>query len=153
MKFQHTRMRPANADRSRSRLRREFDDARLRRTRAAARWQLENPSCRRSLFQAPLVRNSRCSPCGCAFRAGWGLAAKEKTETNDSNWTKGILLGRDPTEELTHAASHGKTFQEVWSVNQALRSSDISDKFRLVQKTIADRSFFTRARGERLAAS
>ena len=64
--------------------------------RAAAWRQLEDPAGRRALFQSEWCAVVDEVPAKLDHIARyWDLAATEKTEFNDPDWTVGIKLGRD----------------------------------------------------------
>ena len=64
--------------------------------RAAAWRQLEDPAGRRALFQSEWCAVVDEVPAKLDHIArNWDLAATEKTEFNDPDWTVGIKLGRD----------------------------------------------------------
>jgi len=50
---------------------------------------------------------------GLCVSCGMGTGGNRENRDERFGLDEGILLGRDPTEELTHAASDGRTFQEA----------------------------------------
>lgn len=62
-------------------------------------------------------------PAGVRFVRYYDLAATEKTETNDPDWTEGVKLGRDPLTKIYYVADLVRDRQSPLKVEQLIRNT------------------------------
>jgi predicted phage terminase large subunit-like protein len=66
-------------------------------------------------------------PAAVRFVRYWDLAATEKTEANDPDWTEGILLGRDPATKLYYVADWVRLRASPLKVEEAIKNTASAD--------------------------
>ena len=62
-------------------------------------------------------------PAGIRLVRYWDLAATEKTESNDPDWTEGILLGRDLATKIYYLAGWERLRASPLKVEEAIRNT------------------------------
>lgn len=67
------------------------------------------------------------APAGVRWVRYWDLAATEKTESNDPDWTEGIKLGRDPATKIYYLADWTRMRESPLKVEQALKNTASAD--------------------------
>ena len=66
-------------------------------------------------------------PAGVRFGRYWDLAATEKTEINDPDWTESIKLGRDPATKLYYLTDWTRLRASPMKVEEAIRNTASAD--------------------------
>lgn len=67
------------------------------------------------------------APAGVRFVRYWDLAATEKTDTNDPDWTEGVRLGRDPITKLYYLTDWIRMRESPLKVEQAIKNTATAD--------------------------
>jgi predicted phage terminase large subunit-like protein len=67
------------------------------------------------------------APAGVRWVRYWDLAATEKTEGNDPDWTEGAKLGRDPVTKLYYLADLRRMRESPKKVEEAIKNTASDD--------------------------